>query len=89
MCSILGVLEGFSPLWCNFCNNSGINYKLSIVEVLVFSFFCWQGNSLGGQFWVMGKFNLLDGQNYLLDGQISIQLTCHYLPGLKWHWRPF
>ena len=38
-----------------------------------------QDNLLEGQFWVMGRFNLLDGQNNLLGGQLPTQLTC-YLP---------
>ena len=42
-------------------------------------FFCGQDNLLGGQFWAMGRFNLLGGQNNLLGGQLPTQLTC-YLP---------
>ena len=42
-------------------------------------FFCWQDNLQGGQFWAMGRFNLLGGQNDLIGGQLPTQLTC-YLP---------
>ena len=41
--------------------------------------FCGQDNILVGNFWAMGKFNLLSGQSNLLVGQMSTQLTC-YLP---------
>ena len=41
--------------------------------------FCDQGNLLDGQFWAMGRFNLLGGQSNLLGGHLLTQLTC-YLP---------
>ena len=42
-------------------------------------FFYGQDDLLGGQFWAMGRFYSLGGQNNLLGGQLPIQLTC-YLP---------
>ena len=39
-------------------------------------FFCGQDNLLGGQFWAMGRFNLL-------GGPMPIQLTIIYLPGFQ------
>ena len=38
-----------------------------------------QDNLVGGQFWTVGRFDLLGEQNNLLSGQMSTQLTC-YLP---------
>ena len=45
--------------------------------------FCGQDNLLGGQFWAMGRFNLLGGQSNLLGGQMPTQLT-YYLPPCHW-----
>ena len=47
-------------------------------------FFCEQDNLLGGQFWAMGGFNSLGGQNNLLGhgGQLPTQLTCYLPPWL-------
>ena len=42
-------------------------------------FSCGQENLLGGQFWAMGRLNLLGGQSNLLGGQMPTQFTC-YLP---------
>ena len=42
-------------------------------------FFCGQDHLLGGQFWAMGRFNLLGGLSNLLGGQMPTQLSC-YLP---------
>ena len=50
---------------CNFCDDHDAY------------FCCGQENLLGGQFWVMGRFNLLGGQSNLLGGQMSTQLTCY------------
>ena len=46
-------------------------------------FFCGQDNLLGGQFWAMGRFNLLGGQSNLLGGQMPTQLTCYLPPWLE------
>ena len=43
-------------------------------------FLCGQDNLLGGQFWAVGRFNLLGGQNNLLGGQMPTQLTCYLFP---------
>ena len=42
--------------------------------------FCGQDNLLGGQFWAMGRLNLLGGQINLLGG--PTQLTCYLPPWL-------
>ena len=49
------------------------------VKIIVPIFFCEQDNLLCGQFWAMGRFNLLGGQSNLLDGQKPTKLTS-YLP---------
>ena len=46
-------------------------------------FFCGHDNLLGGQFWAMGRFNLLGGLNSLLSVKLPTQLTC-YLPPCSW-----
>ena len=56
--------------------------KLPIYHNYSTYFFCGQNNLLGGQFWAMGRFNLLGGQSKLLGGQMPTQLTCHLPP---WH----
>ena len=38
-------------------------------------FFGGQDNLLSGQFWAMGRFNLLGGQNNLLGGQVNLLFT--------------
>ena len=38
-------------------------------------FFCGQNIFLDGQFWAMGSFTSLGGQNDLLGGQLPTQLT--------------
>ena len=47
-------------------------------------FFCGQDNLLGGEFWAMGRFNLLGGQSNSQGGQMPTQLTC-YLPPWSEH----
>ena len=42
--------------------------------------FCGQVILLGGQFWAMGRFDLLGGQSNLLGGQIPTQLNVIYVP---------
>ena len=42
-------------------------------------FFSGQDNLLSGQFWAVGRLNLLGGQINLLGGKMPTQLTC-YLP---------
>ena len=39
------------------------------MPIFFFFFFFGQDNLLGGQFWAMGRFNLLGGQSDLLSGQ--------------------
>ena len=53
-------------------------FKLPICNNLS-AYFCRQDNLLGGQFWAMGRCNLLGGQSNSLAGQMPTQLTC-YLP---------
>ena len=57
-----------------------------------YPFFCGQDNLQGGQFWAMGRLNLLGGQINLLDGQMPTQLTCYLPPCLgslkMLHFRP-
>ena len=74
---ILGVLEwdfpcGVSQFW----KTLGLNclFLINLVPIC-----CGQDNLLGGQFWAMGRLNLLGGQINLLGGQMPTQLTC-YLP---------
>ena len=45
-------------------------------------FFCEQDYLLGGQFWAMGRFNSLGGQDYLQGGQIPTQVICYLPPWL-------
>ena len=52
------------------CTNLSLKFLFVIIIVPVF--FCGQDNLLGGQFWAVGRFNLL-------GGQMPTQLTC-YLP---------
>ena len=56
-----GVSTGFPS---QFCLNLGQNCLFVII--IVPFFFCVQDNLLGGQFWAMGRFNLLGGQSNLL-----------------------
>ena len=75
--AILGVLEwGFSFGVSQLCKNSCLNCLFWIVVVPIF---CGQDNLLGGQFWAMGRLNLLGAQTNLLGGQMPTQLT-YYLP---------
>ena len=48
-----------------FCTNLGLNCLFLILKVHIF-FFCGQDNLLGGQFWAMGRSDLLGGQSNLL-----------------------
>ena len=78
---------------CLFCGFSSGIFLLGLVNFAKTSlnclflikvmpiFFCGQDSLLGGQFWAMGRFNLLGGQSNLLGGQMPTQLTC-YLPPL-------
>ena len=50
-----------------------------LLVITIRLFFLWQDNLLGGQFWAIGRFNLLGGQGNLLGGQMPTQFTC-YLP---------
>ena len=68
---------GFQLLVSQFCTNLGLNCIFVINHRAYFC--CGQDNLLGGQFWVIGRFNLLGGQSNLLGGQMPTQLTC-YLP---------
>ena len=43
-------------------------------------FFYGHGNLLSEQFWAIGSFKLLAGQNDLLGGQLLTQLTCNLPP---------
>ena len=61
-----------------FCTKLGL--KMSVCENRSSYFFCGHDNLLGGQFWAMGIFNLLGGQNNLLVGQLPTQLTCYLSP---------
>ena len=82
MLPIRRVLEwGFQLGVSQFCMNLGQNCLFVIITVPIF--FCGQDNLPGGQFWAMGRFNLLGGQSNLLDGQMPTQLTC-YLPPCIW-----
>ena len=75
---ILGCLSGFYPFGISqFCNNLGLNFLFLIIWC---PFFCGQDNLLGGQFWAMGRLNLLGGQINLLGGQMPTHLTCHLPP---------
>ena len=65
-----------------FSTNLGLNCLFVIIIVPIF-FFCGQDNLLGVQFWAMGRFDLLGGQNNLLGGQIPTQLTCYLPPWLS------
>ena len=76
---ILQVLEwGFQLGISQFCTNLDLNCLFVIIIERIYSvgkiIYC-----MGGQFWAMGRFNLLDGQNNLLGGQMPTQLT-YYLP---------
>ena len=57
------------------------NFGLNCLFVIIFNayYFSGQDNLLGGQFWAMGRLNVLGGQNNLPGGQMPTQLTC-YLP---------
>ena len=49
--------------------------------MIVCPLFCGQENLLGGQFWAMGRLNLLGGQIILLGGHFNLLFTSLYLPG--------
>ena len=71
-------LLGYSQLCKNLCLNCLFLTQFLIIVVPIF--FCEQDNLLGGQFWAMGRLNLLGGQINLQCGQMPTQqLTC-YLP---------
>ena len=53
--------------------------KLPVCNTRSTYFLSGQDNSMIGQFWAVGRFNLLGGQSNLLGGQMPTQLTC-YLP---------
>ena len=76
MLPILRSSRGFPLGVSQFCKNLSINYQFSIIFVV--PIFCGKGHLLGGQFWAMGKFNLLGGQSNL-GGQMPTQFT-YYLP---------
>ena len=56
---------------------SKLFHNLQIVVMPIYDFSVYN-NSLGGQFWAMGKFNLL-------GGHLPTQLTC-YLPPSYHHY---
>ena len=72
--------EGIPPKIGRVCKNLHLNCIVSF----------GQDNLLGGQFWAMGRLNLLDGQSNLLGGQMPTQLTCYLPPWsherLNWLW---
>ena len=70
-------MMGF-PTWSQSCTNLGLICLFVIIIVPII--FCGQDNLLGGQFWAMGRFNLLGGQSNLLGGQMPTQLICYLLP---------
>ena len=68
---------GFQLGVSQFYTNLGLKCLFVIIIVPIFSvgkIIYWVGN-----FWAMGRFNLLGGQSNLIGGQIPTQLTC-YLP---------
>ena len=74
--------RGFPPR-VGLGNFAKTEIKMSIFSLLGCPYFSGQGNLLGGQFWVMGRFNLLGRQNNLLGGQMPTQLTCYLPPCCK------
>ena len=59
---IPGVLEwGFQLGVSQFCTNLGLNCLFLVIMVSIF--FSVGKITVGGQFWAMGRFNLLGGQS--------------------------
>ena len=56
--NLLGVSQFFTNLGLNCLS------VINIVPVFFLLFFCGQDNLQGGQFWAMGRFNLLGGKIY-------------------------
>ena len=67
-----------------FCTNLGLNCLFVIIKVTIF--FRGQDYLLGGQFWAIGRFNLLSGQSNILGGQMPTQLTCYLPPCMHVNW---
>ena len=62
-------------LFSTYSNLNKIRSKMSVCNNHSAYCFCGQDNFLGGQFWAMGRFNLLGGQTNLLCGQSVMRVS--------------